>query len=187
VLWISALLLAPAAAQEGDPVSESPPADEPELRIERRSPKGRPAGEGPGLDALLQLPSGFKTDQPDAVAGAGELEWRRRFRKAEDALAEARTSLAATKRELDEAAGGGGSSQWSIAPPGAGTGGGETSAANSPLSFKLRQQLRDDRERIEKAEKDLRELRIEADLAGVPQSWRVAKSGSAPEPGTPGD
>jgi hypothetical protein len=133
-----------------------------------RSPEG-----DPGIDALLQLPSSYSMDEPDAVAGANEKEWRRRFMKAESALATARDQLEATRAELDSVAGEGGSSQWSIAPPGSSSG---NNATNSPMSFKLRQQLREDRERIEQLEKALRELRIEADLAGVPQHWRVAQS-----------
>ncbi len=140
-------------------------------------PTGRrklPEGEMPRLDALLQLPSGFVTTEPRAVAGASQSEWRRRFSKADRDLSEARMSLESTKRELEGVAAGGSSSQWSIAPPGA-----ETGPSTSPLSFKLRQQLRGDREQITTSEKALRALRIEADLAGVPQNWRATNQNSA--------
>lgn len=147
-----------------------------EFSVPTRAPSKRPKGELPRLDALLQLPSGFVTTEPRVIAGASESEWRRRFAKADRDLSEANTSLKDTKRELDEIALGGSSSQWSIAPPG-----GESSPTSSPLSFKLRQQLRDDRERITVSEKALRELRIEADLAGVPQRWRAVNPNS-PEP-----
>jgi len=137
-----------------------------------------PEGEKVELDSLLRLPSGFGSASPRAVAGAGKSEWRRRFVKADRELLEARTSLNETKRELDEVALDGGSSQWSIAPPGAG--GGEPSPGASPLSFKLRQQLREDRDRIDAKKRALRELRIEADLAGVPKAWRAVNP-SPPE------
>jgi hypothetical protein len=134
-------------------------------------PRSRsPEGVEVELDSLLRLPSGFGSATPRAVAGAGESEWRRRFAKADRELSEARTSLNETKRELDEVAVDGGSSQWSIAPPGAS--GGDASPGTSPLSFKLRQQLREDRDRIDTTKRALRELRIEADLAGVPKAWR---------------
>jgi hypothetical protein len=111
-------------------------------------PRSRsPEGVEVELDSLLRLPSGFGSATPRAVAGAGESEWRRRFAKADRELSEARTSLNETKRELDEVAVDGGSSQWSIAPPGAS--GGDASPGTSPLSFKLRQQLREDRDRID--------------------------------------
>ncbi len=121
------------------------------------------------LDSFLQLPRGFVTTEPRSVAGANEREWRRRFQVAVLEISEAQRSLDATKRELDGVALNGGASQWSIAAPG---GGGDTGNSTSPLSFKLRQQLRNDRERIESTERAMRALRIEADLAGVPVNWR---------------
>ena len=130
----------------------------------------------PGLDALLQLPSGYLGNgRSRPVAGASEPEWRRRFRKAEEELAEAERALVSTRQELDGVAEEGGANQWAVAPPGGGGSSGGASAA--PLSFKLRQALVRDRERVEGALKALRELRIEADLAGVPSTWR-SESGS---------
>ena len=132
---------------------------------------------GPGLDDLLKLPSDFRTkDRAQPVAGVSEEEWKRRFDRAQKAIAEAHETLAETRRELDGAAEAGGASQWSVAPPG---GSGDASPGPSPLSFKLRQDLVRNREALESAEKALRELRIEADLAGVPAEWRVAASNPA--------
>jgi len=104
------------------------------------------------------------------VAGASEDEWRRRFSRAEKAIVDAQAELAETRRELDGLAESGGSSQWSVAPPGAAG----ADQSTSPLSFKLRQELQRNREALDAAEKALRELKIEADLAGVPADWRVA-------------
>ena len=87
------------------------------------------------------------------------------------ALDDARKALKATKLELDGAALESGGSQWSVAPPGAG-GGGASSQSTSPLSFKLRQALKTNRIELEAAERSLRELEIEANLAGVPKAWR---------------
>jgi hypothetical protein len=154
-----------------------------ELVIEGARPPRSPRGPAPDLDSLLQLPSGFITGNPRAVAGAGEGEWRRRFTKATDELAEARARLESIKTELDGVAETGGSTQWSIAPPGGGGGGGGGSTpTSSPLSFRLRQQLREERDTIESKEKAMRELRIQADLAGVPETWRVARSQPAESP-----
>lgn len=164
-------------AQEVVSEDSSTSQAEPELRVPPRTPSKAPEGEAVELDSLLRLPSGFLTTAPSSVAGAGEGEWRRRFAKADRELSEARTSLDATKTELDDIAVEGGSSQWSIAAPGGG--GGEGSSSASPLSFKLRQRLREDREQIEITERAMRALRIAADLAGVPQAWRVADSTSA--------
>jgi hypothetical protein len=41
------------------------------------------------------------------------------------------------------------------------------------LSYKLRQEIRRNREIIERNEKKLRSLEIEADLAEVPADWRA--------------
>lgn len=133
---------------------------------------------GPGLDDLLRLPSDFETKAETAqpVAGASEDEWKSRFTRAERAIGDARDSLAKTRQELDGLAETGGSSQWSVAPPGA-----QGQQSTSPLSFKLRQQLQRNREALDVAEKALRELRIEADLAGVPAAWRVVAA-SPPVP-----
>jgi hypothetical protein len=135
----------------------------------------------PGLDALLQLPSGYGGRAPVAspvVAGAGEAEWRRRFRDTHETLGDARRTLEATKRELDDTALESGGTQWNVAPPTGGGGGGSQSA--SPLSFKLRQKLKADREALEAAEKAVRELDIEANLAGVPKEWRAVPEVEAP-------
>jgi hypothetical protein len=136
---------------------------------------------GPGLDDLLRLPSDFKPkSEGPPVAGASEEEWKRRFSRADKAIIEARETLAATRRELDGLAENGGSSQWSVAPPGA-----QGQQSTSPLSFKLRQQLQRNREALDTAEKALRELRIEADLAGVPAGWRVVAASPPPAPPSP--
>jgi hypothetical protein len=173
------LAMTSVAAQEAGEAVDADRGATPdgELSVEGAGHSSRPGGKGPGLDALLHLPTGFVTTEPDAVAGAGEGEWRRRFTKADRELLEARASLEDTKRELEGVADSGGGSQWSIAPPGS-----DSSPTTSPLSFKLREKLREGRDQIEVREKAMRGLRIEADLAGVPQSWRVAISNPTEAP-----
>jgi hypothetical protein len=129
-----------------------------------------PNGAETDIESLLRLPRGFVSMSPRAVAGASETEWRRRFKAAKTVLSAAKQTLEATKQELDGVALGGGASQWNVAPPGASN----TGSSTSPLSFRLRQQLREMRERLATSEKAMRELRIEADLAGVPVSWRAS-------------
>lgn len=133
-------------------------------------PGAAPGNGAPGLDALLSVPKDYLEPRGRTIAGAGEDEWRRRFAQAHRRLQGAQTALDETKGALDEAAEGSGSSQWAVAPPGAGGGG--SNPTDSPLSFKLRQDLVRNRERLEDAERALRDLRIEADLAGVPPDWR---------------
>ncbi len=126
-----------------------------------------PRGSSAGLDALLQLPSGYVGRPLRIVAGASEVEWKRRFLTGRESLSAARDALEATKLELDAVALQGGATQWSVAPP---TGG--AAPTTSPLSFRLRSELKRNRLELESAEKALRKLQIEADLAGVPRSWR---------------
>lgn len=166
---VLALVGAAAVVRAEPPVEQAP---EEELRVPGGARGSGGSGAEPGLDDLLRLPSDFETQSAETpVAGASEEEWRRRFTRAERSIAEAREKLAATKRELDGMAETGGASQWSVAPPGA-----SAQQSTSPLSFKLRQELQRNREALDAAEKALRELRIEADLAGVPAEWRVVSA-----------
>ena len=96
----------------------------------------------------------------------GQGEWEARFETVRLDLVAARTALDAAQKELASASGD--SSQWSVAAPGT-----SPNPENTPLSYKLRQDIRRHREAIERAEKKLRSLEIEADLAEVPQEWRA--------------
>jgi hypothetical protein len=179
------LTVGAVADAQAPPGQDAPVADDPVevLDVPGRSatPRTGRGSSGPGLDDLLRLPSDFTANKASErpVAGASEDEWRRRFSGAEKAIGEARETLIKTKRELDGMAESGGANQWSVAPPGA-----SGQQTTSPLSFKLRQELARNRATLEEAEKALRELRIEADLAGVPAAWRVVAS-NPPAPPTP--
>lgn len=160
--WL--LLLAPMAWAQG--AAEAPA----ESLVIPGDPTGTTGNGAPGLDALLSVPKDYLEPRGRRVGGAGEDEWRRRFAQAHKRLERAQAALDETKGALDNAAEGSGASQWAVAPPGAGGGG--SSPADSPLSFKLRQEMVRNREQLESAERALRDLRIEADLAGVPPDWR---------------
>jgi hypothetical protein len=103
VLWVANPVIADEAAAGQDAHTQEAPeavdvnGSKPEFRIPPtpieatpRSAKSRPAddlrgpkGTSPGLDALLHLPTNFVSEEPRAVAGAGESVWRRRFEKAD--------------------------------------------------------------------------------------------------------
>lgn len=117
------------------------------------------------LDQLLQLPSSMSFDN-DTRNGANSNAWRSRFRAAHKEVSAAQEALAKTRTELDSQASTGGGSQWQMAPPGA------NNTEVTPMNFKLREDLRTGRERLEEAENKLRALIIQADLAGVPEAWR---------------
>jgi hypothetical protein len=118
-----------------------------------------------GLDALLRLPPQSAAPQQKSVDLGEQKEWEERFTAARADLQAARAALAASQAELDEMAADGGA--WQMAPPGAGA-----NAQNSPVSYRLRQDIRRQRGEVEQAERALEELRIQANLAGVPEDWQ---------------
>lgn len=138
----------------------------PALRGGAQSAQATDAAPPPvALDALLKLPSDAPALEVDAQSGASRKEWEARFSKARADVESARAALAESQGELEELANE--TAAWQMAPPGA-----SANAENSPVSFKLRQEIRQRREEVERAEKALTELRIEANLAGVPEEWQ---------------
>lgn len=124
-------------------------------------------GNAPKVDLgrLLKLPDSY-AKPAESRRGMGRPEWEVRFESVRLELAESHAALEAAQTELGNAAGD--SSQWSVAAPGT-----SPNPENTPLSYKLRQEIRRNREIIERNEKKLRSLEIEADLAEVPADWRA--------------
>lgn len=124
-------------------------------------------GNAPKVDLgrLLKLPDSY-AKPAESRRGMGRPEWEVRFESVRLELAESHAALEAAQTELGNAAGD--SSQWSVAAPGT-----SPNPENTPLSYKLRQEIRRNREIIERNQKKLRSLEIEADLAEVPANWRA--------------
>lgn len=120
-----------------------------------------------GLDALLKIPRSTPALEGDGerVAGATRSEWEERFAAARGDVAGARRRLSDAQRKLEKLAQN--TNDWQMAAPGAPAG-----SENSPLSYELRQTIRREREEVERAEKAFEELRVEANLAGVPRAWQ---------------
>jgi hypothetical protein len=119
------------------------------------------------LDRLFKLPSQPVTPAKEQrrVSGATRREWEQRFFTARNDLEDAREALKAAQSELEDMAAK--ADAWQLTAPGA-----QATPENSPVSFKLRQDIRGYREDIERYEAALTELRIEANLAGVPVAWQ---------------
>ena len=134
--------------------------------------EGKPASaEGEGaprveLEKLLELPAS-REYSVQSRGGATPGEWRARFRELRGDLEEERAALERAEAELEEVAGT--TDPWKVGP--ALPGGGGTSD-EAPLDYQLRQKIRRHREEIERLERNLRELQVEANLAGVPAAWR---------------
>jgi hypothetical protein len=150
-------LASASAAQAGDP-----PAAEPSEASAAASRDAVPAT-GVALDQLLTLPSD-RTYSVERKGGLTRGEWRTRYGEVRGDLQKERDALEETQGKLEEAGGG----QWSVNPiPGA-----ESDTSRSPIDFQIRTQLRKHREEIDRLERKLRQLDIEANLAGVPEEWR---------------
>ncbi|NRA06801.1 MAG: hypothetical protein HRU02_01495 [Myxococcales bacterium] len=125
------------------------------------------------LERLFQLPP---QEPPQAAEGrpgaASREEWEERFRLAHDEVDAVDAALRAAQEEVESLAAG--SAAWQLAAPGAGAG-----SENSPLSFRLRQEIRRQRDNLAKAQSKLTDLRVEASLAGVPREWQGDQSPSS--------
>jgi hypothetical protein len=126
-----------------------------------------------GLENLLKLPSSWEGSEQKRQ-GLSAVQWRARFaglareqRAVEEGLREARS-------ELDGMAGQGGSGPWQVGAPGS------NNTEVTPMSFKHRELIRSGKEQLEAIRRRQRGLSIEADIAGVPEAWRVFDSPSEP-------
>jgi hypothetical protein len=118
------------------------------------------------LDRLLKLPSSAPVQaQVEKRGGSTRGQWQARFAKAREELESARLALEEVRAELEEAAGG---EAWTMTAPGLGT----TASLDTPRDYRLSQELKRCREELERSERQLQDLDVEANLAGVPEHWR---------------
>ena len=144
------LLLAAAPASSQDPGPATPEGDSPRV----------------ALDQLLKLPSGFDSSV-EKRGGFTSGEWRSRFQELRDVLAAEREALELAEADLERVAGT--ADAWQVGPPIPGMSG---AASEAPLDFRIRQAINRHRAEIERLERQLRELEVEANLAVVPKDWR---------------
>jgi hypothetical protein len=126
-------------------------------------------GQGPDLDRLLKLPDSVEFTS-EKKAGATRSEWRQRFSEAREAVGDAETELEKAQAELAKVAGS--KSEWQMAPPGLPA----QPSEDSSSSFQLRQTVKRQRAELDRARARLRELEVEANLAGVPEEWRQSST-----------
>lgn len=156
-----------AGAAQADPPASPPP--------------GTAAGKAPavGLDSLLKLPPSGGSVSDARAGGATRQEWEQRFAVARGDVAAAQGAIDKAQQELGTLAKG--TENWQMSAPGA-----QANAENSPMSYRLRQELRKQREELSAAERRLTDLEVEANLAGVPEEW-TRPPDEAPPKRTPGE
>jgi len=126
--------------------------------------EAEPPPKGVTLDELLTLPSALPVESSQR-GGLTRGEWSGRFAEAEAELETARADLDESLERLSELVGK--TSNWKVGAPGVQAGPND----NSPVNYGLRQEIKQNREDVVRAERKLRELSVEANLAGVPENW----------------
>jgi hypothetical protein len=117
------------------------------------------------LDRLLTLPA-TPLIESGQRGGLTRGEWSGRFADAEAAVETAKAELDASLDKMAEVVGK--SSNWKVAAPGV------QAAPNddAPVNYGLKQEVQRKREGVARAERALRDLGVEANLAGVPKEWQ---------------
>ncbi len=131
----------------------------------------RPADPGasdpgaPDLEQLLRLPRSVEFSA-EKKGGATRNEWRQRFHDARTAAKAAEVALKKAQDELAEVAGS--KDDWQFTPPGLPA----EASTDSGSSVQLRQEVKRQRGEVDRSKARLRELEVEANLAGVAEEWR---------------
>jgi hypothetical protein len=123
-------------------------------------PPDAPAPKSVDLDRLLHPSAVHMQPSGSVLGGRDQKGWREEFRRAREEVSDLEGKVEAGQKSLRSAAAG----EWNYSPAG-----GE---ATDPEVLKLRAQLRRDRQSLEASRQRLRDLGIEASLAGVPEDWR---------------
>ena len=129
------------------------------------APASEPEPDGPppkslDLDRLLHPPAVRLQPTGKSYGGRDEQGWRQEFRRARQEVSDLEGKVEAGQQHLRSASSG----EWNYSPAG-----GEVT---DPEVLKLRAQLKRDRQSLEASRQRLRDLDVEASLAGVPEDWR---------------
>jgi hypothetical protein len=112
------------------------------------------------LDRLLH-PSAVRLQPTGKIFGGRDQKgWKEEFRKARQEVSDLEGKVEAGQEHLRSASAG----EWNYSPAG-----GEVT---DPEVLKLRAQLKRDRQSLEASRQRLRDLDVEASLAGAPEDWR---------------
>ena len=117
------------------------------------------------LDQLLTLPHALPGESGQR-GGMTRAEWSSRFAEAEAEVETAQVELDESLDKLSELVGK--TSNWKVAAP---LGQAAAPSESGPVNYGLKQEIRRKREGVERAERKVRDLIVEANLAGVPEDW----------------
>jgi hypothetical protein len=148
--------LAIAARAGADPQSEPPKPS----GVDAPPPATAPPGKTIDLDHLLHPPATALQPTGKTFGGRDQKGWQAEFKRARGEVSDLEGKIAGEQERLRTAAG----NEWNYSPTG-----GE---ATDPEVLKLRATLRRDRQSLETSQQRLRDLDVEASLAGVPEEWR---------------
>ena len=156
-LFLLVLLATPAT-----PRAQSAPAPGGEFGPEDGAPAPQHKPSEPlDLNRLLR-PPGVTVVTPSAepsYGGRDRAAWRDVFERESLEVADLEAKVEVSQNRLRQTASG----DWNYSPAGG--------QATDPEVLKLRAQLRRDRQSLEASRQRLRDLRVEASLAGVPAEW----------------
>ncbi len=134
------------------------------------------------LNDLLKLPTTLIVPgHLERHGGATKVEWQARFVTAREDIAKAKKNLAKARKVLEKKVGEGGA--WRMSAPGIGDSNPQDRDPqinpNAPADYKLSQQVRREREEVNRSGRYLQDLEVEANLAGVPEGWRYVEAPAA--------
>ena len=133
------------------------------------APTLAPAAPAVGLERLLRIPPSIEL-APVRRGQRDQEGWREAFREGRAEVSQLEQRIESTQTQLREVAPG----NWGFTAPGAGQ-------QSDPEVLRLRAMLRRDRQSLESSRERLRDLDVEASLAGVPDAWREPVSRPAAE------
>jgi hypothetical protein len=149
-----------AAAGESDIPDEKSPPPAPQATEPAPDAPDAPPPKSLDLDRLLRPPAVSLQPAGKTYGGRNERGWKEEFRKARQEVSDLEGKVEAGQEHLRSASAG----EWNYSPAG-----GEVT---DPEVLKLRAQLKRDRQSLEASRQRLRDLDVEASLAGVPEDWR---------------
>jgi len=155
------VVLAASLATAATSPAETPSEDGAKTAQPAPQPSGGAAPEKTiDLDTLLHPSASALQPSGKILGGRDEKGWQAEFKRARQEVSDLEGKIEAEQNKMRNISGG----DWQYTPAG-----GE---ATDPEVLKLRATLKRDRQSLEASRQRLRDLDVEASLAGVPEDWK---------------